>query len=60
MTLLYKGSKDGYTADDFLQKCNNKNKLLVLIRSWEHDKVFGGYIDITIDNKCKNAGYIPD
>lgn len=43
LTLLFRGSRDGYTNTDFMRKCAKQTKTLVLVKSWEHDCVFGGY-----------------
>ena len=40
--LLWKGSRDGFTASAFHSKCNGKGATLTVIMS-EHNKLFGGY-----------------
>ena len=40
--LLWKGSRDGFTASAFHSKCNGKGATLTVIMS-EHQKLFGGY-----------------
>lgn len=42
--LLYRGSKDGFTANAFHTKCNNKGPTVVLIRS-NYGKIFGAFTD---------------
>lgn len=42
--LLYRGSRDGYTAKAFHQKCDNQGPTLVLVES-NHGKIFGGFAD---------------
>lgn len=44
--LLYRGSRDGFTAQTFHQKCDQAAHTFVIVRS-EHKKVFGGYSDQT-------------
>ena len=40
-SLLYRGSTDGNTPDDFHRCCDNKGPTLVVIKSGEY--IFGGY-----------------
>lgn len=42
LTLLYRGSRDGYKAARFHELCDNKGPTISLIRS-KCSKVFGGY-----------------
>ena len=42
LTLLYRGSKDGFRPVDFHNKCDNKGPSLTIIKS-KAGKVFGGY-----------------
>lgn len=39
--LLYRASKDGWSASDFHNKCDNKGPTIVICKS-NYDKVFGG------------------
>ncbi len=41
--LLYRGSRDGFSAASIHQKCNGAKPTMVLIKS-DCDKVFGAYI----------------
>ena len=43
--MIYRGSEDGFTADVFHKKCDNKGPTLVVVKS-EHSKIFGGFTDI--------------
>ncbi len=43
--LLYRASKDGWSADDFHRLCDNKGPIIVVCKS-NYDKVFGGKIFI--------------
>jgi serine/threonine protein kinase len=52
--LLYRGSRDGFKAVDFHEKCNNKGETLVIIKSNE-DYIFGGYTEINWDNTTWNG-----
>ena len=52
--LLYRGSRDGFKAVDFHEKCNNKGETLVIIKSNE-DYIFGGYTEINWDNTIWNG-----
>ncbi|EGG19891.1 hypothetical protein DFA_06995 [Cavenderia fasciculata] len=40
--LLYKGSRDGFEASNFHQKCDGKGKTITLIKSGDGN-IFGGY-----------------
>ncbi len=42
--LLYRGSRDGFSSDDFHSKCDNKGHTLVIIET-DAGGVFGGYTD---------------
>lgn len=41
INLLYKGSRDGFTADAFHEKCNNKGPTLMFVRT--DDVAFGAF-----------------
>jgi hypothetical protein len=43
--LLWKGSRDGFTAEAFHSRCDNKGLTLTLIQS-SFNKVFGGYTSV--------------
>ena len=40
---VYRASHDGFGADDFHAKCDNKQRLLVLVKEAEAGWLFGGY-----------------
>ena len=46
MELLYRGTRDGSTADIFHNKCDNKGPTLCLYQN-EKDNIFGGYASIS-------------
>lgn len=48
MTLIYKGSIDGYEAKDFHEKCDKQGETITIVKSGE--RVFGGYTDINWDS----------
>ena len=54
--LLYRGTRDGFDANSFHTKCNNKGPTVTVIRS-NHGKIFGGYADMdwTSQNAYKNT-----
>lgn len=54
--LIYRGSKDGFTANQFHTKCNNKGPTVVLIKS-SLGKVFGAFTDKdwTSNNNYQNT-----
>ena len=43
-TLIYRASRDGFKADNFHSKCDDKPKTLVIIKS-TNGNVFGGYTE---------------
>ena len=45
MELLYRGTKDGMTAQNFHDKCDNKGKIICLFLN-DKDNIFGGYSSI--------------
>ena len=40
--LIYRGSRDGMTHKDYHNKCDNKEKIIILIKS-DKGNIFGGY-----------------
>lgn len=44
--LLYRGTRDGFLADDFHKHCDNKGPTLTILFS-DMDKIFGAYTDIS-------------
>ena len=53
MELLYRGTRDGMTANDFHNKCDNKGKTICLFLN-DKDNIFGGYSSIPWTN---NGGH---
>lgn len=51
--LLYRGSRDGFRAKNFHEKCNYKGETLTIIQSKE-GYIFGGYTEINWDNTSWN------
>jgi hypothetical protein len=45
ITLLYRGSRDGYKSDDFHSKCDDKKKVFVIVRDTDGN-VFGAYTSV--------------
>ena len=43
--LLYRGSRDGSTSENFHEKCNNKGPTIILYKN-EKGNIFGGYASI--------------
>ena len=54
--LLYRGTRDGMTSNDFHNKCDNKGPTITLIQN-EKGNVFGGFASLswTSDNKWHTA-----
>jgi hypothetical protein len=43
--LLYRGSRDGFRAEDFHEKCDGESSTLTIIKAKSSDFIFGGYTD---------------
>jgi len=52
--LLYRGSRDGFEARDFHNKCDNKGETLTIIKS-DEDFIFGGYTEINWESITWNG-----
>jgi hypothetical protein len=44
--LIYRESRDGFTAEDFHSRCDNKGETVIIVKSVT-GKVYGGYTDIS-------------
>jgi hypothetical protein len=56
-TLIYRGSRDGINNKSFKYKCNGRIASLVLIKSRQTSKIFGGYSSIglsSLGDACSN------
>ena len=53
MELIYRGTRDGMTSNDFHNKCDNKGKTICLFLN-EKDNIFGGYSSIPWQNNGGN------
>lgn len=59
-SLIYRASKDGFGANDFHSKCNDKENTLVIIKS-TNGNVFGGYTEQNwngYESKCDLNAFI--
>ena len=56
MELLYRGSRDGMTSNNFHNKCDNKNPTIILYRNTK-DSIFGGFTSLAWSN---SGGYRAD
>ena len=54
ITLLYRGSKDGFQAKVFHEKCDYKGETLTIIESSDN-YIFGGYTEINWDSTVWNG-----
>ena len=56
MELIYRGSRDGMTDNDFHKKCDKKGETITLIKN-EKGNIFGGYASIpwSSDNSFHSA-----
>ncbi|ETO01461.1 TLDc domain-containing protein [Reticulomyxa filosa] len=46
VTLLYRGSRDGFRASDFHEKCDNKGATVTIVLSDQFNHVFGGFTNV--------------
>jgi len=55
--LLYRGSRDGFTAASFHKKCDKAKPTLTVILSNVNNKIFGGFTDTdwTVTNNYKST-----
>ena len=49
MELIFRGSRDGMTCQNFRSKCNKQGPTIVLIKN-DKDNIFGGYASTSWDN----------
>ena len=54
ISLLYRGSRDGFKASDFHRLCDNKGETLVIIKSTDN-YIFGGYTSINWESTKWNG-----
>jgi hypothetical protein len=52
--LIFRGSRDGFTAASFHQKCDNMESLLYLLKS-KTNRIFGAYTDIPLTFSFSNT-----
>jgi len=45
LNLLYRGSRDGFTAQAFHSRCDNKGASLTVVKASGRPNIFGGYVD---------------
>jgi len=57
LELIYRGSRDGFTASNFHQSCDDVGPTLVVCKSKAYEKVFGGY---TSKNWSQGENYVDD
>jgi hypothetical protein len=46
--LIYRATRDGFSAENFHQKCASRNNILLIIKT-NTDHIFGGYISIRLN-----------
>jgi len=57
LKLLYRGSRDGFNAQAFHSKCDNKPKTLTIIKAKNYENIFGGYYG---DSWTGTGSYVPN
>ena len=45
--MIYKGTRDGFSAFNFHMKCDNRGPTATLVRSASNSQIFGGFTSIT-------------
>lgn len=55
--MLYRGSRDGYSAKQFHEKCDEKGPTLTLVKS-ANGNLFGGYTDTSWSSRYKKGRYV--
>ncbi len=48
-TLLYRGTRDGFGAQDFHSKCDNKSPTLSICKAHDSSYIFGGFASVTFN-----------
>jgi len=46
MSLIYRGSRDGFDSGDFLMRCEGKVPTICFVRSQNYNKIFGGFTNV--------------
>jgi hypothetical protein len=56
-TLLYRGTRDGFGAQDFHSKCDNKSPTLSIFKAHDSSYIFGGFTTVSWDSssRCKSG-----
>jgi BTB/POZ domain-containing protein KCTD9 len=44
--MIYKATRDGFSAFNFHLKCDNRGPTLTLVKSSSNNEIFGGYTSI--------------
>ena len=47
LSLIYRGTKDGFEQDDFKEKVWNNERMLIIVKS-DTNRIFGGYTPIAL------------
>jgi BTB/POZ domain-containing protein KCTD9 len=47
--LLYRGTRDGFGAQDFHSKCDNKSPTLSICKAHESSFIFGGFASVSLN-----------
>ena len=48
MITFFRGSEHGFRASEFHKRVDNKDEILYLIKSDEHNRTFGGYFKVKL------------
>lgn len=55
--LIFRATKDGFSASNFHAKCNDKGATIILIKAKNNENIFGGY---TSKSWLSNSNYEAD
>ncbi|GBB92838.1 hypothetical protein RclHR1_20630004 [Rhizophagus clarus] len=55
--LIFRGSRDGFTADEFHKICDNQSRTVTIIKVKDSTEILGGYNPIEWKNNCSYCIY---
>jgi len=50
--LLFRASRDGFSASDFHSRCDGRGGTVVLVQTTDNDTIFGGYTPLSWTSGC--------
>jgi hypothetical protein len=58
-SLLYRGSRDGFTIDVYHSKCDNQGPHVIIVKC-DKGYIFGGYVAVNIPTSTDNGVWVAD